>query len=159
MIWREFEAAAPELAALGRARFDRTRVAMIATIRHDGSPRISPIEPYFVLDHLLLGVMSRSAKSRDLARDARCAVHSSITDINDSEGDFLLHGRAAAVSEEIRESAYDAWWKAHPADSCIVLTMDIEAASFIAWDVANGDMTLTSWSPAQGQTVERRAYP
>jgi hypothetical protein len=159
MIWREFEGVAPELAALGKARFDQSRVALIATIRRDGSPRISPIEPYFVLGHLLLGVMTRSAKSRDLARDARCAIHSSITDINGSEGDFRLHGRANLVTDEIRDSAYDAWWKAHPADACVVLSVAIDAASFVAWDIAQGEMTLTSWSPGPGQTVERRAYP
>jgi hypothetical protein len=159
MIWREFETAAPELAARGRARFDGTGVALIATIRPDGSPRISPIEPYFVRGHLLLGVMSRSAKSRDLARDPRCALHSSITNVDNTEGDFRLHGRAVAVDDMIRDSAGDAWWQAHPADACLVLSLDIDSASFVAWDLVNGEMMLTRWTSGRGQTVERRAYP
>jgi hypothetical protein len=71
MIWREFEEAAPELAALGRRRFAQTRVALLGTIRKDGSPRISPIEPNVVLGHLLLGALAESHKALDLLRDPR----------------------------------------------------------------------------------------
>src|SRR6184192_3641808 len=72
MIWREFEDAVPELARLGRRRFEATRVALLGTLRKDGSPRISPIEPYLVLDHLLLGMLSRSHKALDLMVDPSC---------------------------------------------------------------------------------------
>jgi predicted pyridoxine 5'-phosphate oxidase superfamily flavin-nucleotide-binding protein len=66
MIWRDLEAAAPEIARLGRERFERARVALLGTLRKDGSPRISPVEPYLTQGHLLFGTMSWSLKTRDL---------------------------------------------------------------------------------------------
>ena len=44
--WRDMELGAPELARLGMARLTSPRVALLGTLRRDGSPRISPIEPY-----------------------------------------------------------------------------------------------------------------
>ena len=37
-IWRDLEAAAPAIARLGSERFDLARVALIGTLRKDGSP-------------------------------------------------------------------------------------------------------------------------
>jgi hypothetical protein len=57
MNWREFEAAAPELAALGRTRFEATGAALLGTLRADGFPRINPVEPYLAAGQLLLGLL------------------------------------------------------------------------------------------------------
>jgi hypothetical protein len=46
--WGEFAAAAPALAARGVKRFSATRVVMVATLRRDGRPRVSPVEPLIV---------------------------------------------------------------------------------------------------------------
>src|SRR5512133_157653 len=71
MIWRALEAAAPAIARLGKQRFDQTRVALLGTLRKDGSPRISPVEPCLTQGHLLFGAMSwstgRSARPASLA--------------------------------------------------------------------------------------------
>ena len=45
--WRDLEQAAPHIARAGRALLDQARVALLGTLRPDGSPRISPVEPYF----------------------------------------------------------------------------------------------------------------
>jgi hypothetical protein len=73
------EQVAPNIAQPGRDRLDHTRVALLGTLRPDGSPRISPVEPYFALGQLMLGVMTWSGKARDLRRDPRCVLHSPIT--------------------------------------------------------------------------------
>jgi hypothetical protein len=44
--WEQFARAAPELAAVARSSFVTTRLALLGTLRSDGFPRISPIEPY-----------------------------------------------------------------------------------------------------------------
>lgn len=157
MIWSEFERAAPDLAAYGRERLERTRVALIATLRPDGSPRISPIEPVFAKGHLLLGVM-RSAKERDLERDPRCALHSSVSDVEGSEGEFKIHGRAVRVDETVREGEYDAWWKEFP-DRATVLELVIDSASLVTWDTGRGMLKLTRWSRSSGLIVQARSYP
>ena len=42
--WREFDSEVPEFAARIRARLDAHKHKTIATVRKDGSPRISGIE-------------------------------------------------------------------------------------------------------------------
>jgi len=70
--WQEFETAAPEIAKLGGRRIEVMRVGFLGTLRRDGSPRISPVEPYLSQGQLLFGAMSWSLKCRDLLRDSRC---------------------------------------------------------------------------------------
>ena len=153
MIWREFEDAAPELAALGRERFQATRLALIGTIRGDGSPRISPIEPYLVLGHLLLGMLAGSHKARDLSRDPRCTLHSAVSDVNGSEGEFKLHGHALLVTDPtLLHGEYEAWWTADDASPSRVFSFDISSAAHIAWDLEKGEMTVRRWS--RGSAVE-----
>jgi hypothetical protein len=157
--WLDFEAAAPELAALGVERFRRTRVALLGTLRRDGSPRISPVEPHFVLGHLLFGVM-RSAKGGDLERDARCVLHSSVSDPNGSEGEFKVSGRAALVLDAtVRDGDPEAWWISYPADAASVFCLDVESVSFVAWDFTAMTYELTYWSPSGGVAKRTAAYP
>ncbi len=68
-IWRDLEAAGPEIARLGDERFDRARVALLDTVRKNGSPRISAVEPCLRAGPSSLGVMSWSAKRRDRVPD------------------------------------------------------------------------------------------
>ena len=105
--WQEFAALAPELAALGEAQFARTGLALVGTLRRDGWPRISPVEPFIVGGQLCLGMMWRSVKALDLLRDPRCVVHSTVSDREGTEGEFKVYGRAAEITnmEERRRFA------------------------------------------------------
>src|ERR1700722_16535189 len=94
----DFAGAAPELAARGLARFHATGLALIGTLRRDGSPRISAVEPFIFERHLALGMMYRSMKALDLLRDPRCVVHSTISDKDGTEGEFKVYGRAAPAA-------------------------------------------------------------
>ncbi len=97
--WHEFASQAPELAALGEAQFSRTGLALVGTLRRDGWPRISPVEPYIVDGQLYLGMMWRSVKALDLLRAPRCVVHSTVSDREGTEGEFKVYGHAAEVTE------------------------------------------------------------
>jgi hypothetical protein len=61
-IWRDLELGAPDIARPGMARLNGARVALLGTLRRDGSPRISPVEPYSAAGHLLVGAMAWSRK-------------------------------------------------------------------------------------------------
>lgn len=97
--WRAFTSEAPELARKGEELFEKTGVVLLGTIRNDGSPRISPVEPLFVDGSLQLGMMWQSLKALDLLRDPRCTVHSCITDRMATQGEFKLHGVATDVRD------------------------------------------------------------
>ena len=73
--WQEFEDAEPEFAGRVRALFAAGRHKTIATLRADGSPRISGLECEFADGELRFGSMSGSRKGADLDRDPRFALH------------------------------------------------------------------------------------
>lgn len=106
MHWAEFEAAAPELAELGRTIFERDEVALVGTIRRDGSPRISPTEPDIVNGRLYFGMIWQSYKALDLLRDPRCTVHGLVHDRFGKGGEFKLHGRAVEITAAEERAIY-----------------------------------------------------
>jgi hypothetical protein len=95
----EMEAEAPELGKRARERFAATGLSLVGTLRSDGWPRISPVEPLILDGQLYLGMMPASMKSRDLARDPRCLVHSTVADKDGKEGEVKLYGRALRVTD------------------------------------------------------------
>ncbi len=160
MLWAQFERAAPEIARLGRSRLDTTGLGLLGSLRRDGSPRISPVEPHVADGHLLFAAMAWTAKARDLARDPRCVLHSVVSDPEGGDGELKLYGRAEAVGDrELRNAASGAWWATRPAGEARVFTLDVEQAAFVSWDVGRGIMTARRWSPERGLDVVERPYP
>ena len=106
--WGEFEAEYPALAELGRGLFEGTRLVILGSLRRDGWPRISPVEPLFFADELYLGMMWQSLKARDLQRDPRCSVMNATNDRMATEGEFKLTGRAIEVVEPAERTSYAA---------------------------------------------------
>jgi hypothetical protein len=100
--WGEFAAAAPELAERVRERFGIRKHKTLATVRRDGSPRISGIETDFDSGEVYLGMMHGSVKALDLLRDPRLALHSPTDDPPPEDekswsGEAKLAGRAVEV--------------------------------------------------------------
>lgn len=158
MSWRALEAGAPELARSGRERFERTRVALLGTIRDDGSPRISPVEPMFVAGKLVFGLMP-SPKQVDLIRDPRCVLHSSVSDISGSEGEFKVHGRAFPSDDPALVDFPDAWWAGRPRNRFEVFAVEVEEAVLVTWSLAQDRMTTARWTAATGTREGTRTYP
>jgi hypothetical protein len=101
--WNDIETGAPDFAHAVRALFDAHRHKVLATLRADGSPRVSGIEVQFRDGQVWLGMMPGSRKAADLRRDPRLAVHSASEDPPDGEpgrwpGDAKLAGRAVEVT-------------------------------------------------------------
>ena len=159
MTWRELELAAPEIAEQGKTRLDETRVALLATLRRDGSPRISPIEPFFAEGHLLFGAMAWTLKARDLERDPRCTLHSAITGPNEGEPELKLYGRAIEADDVLRAACSTGWWTDQPHEAAHVFSLSIEEAAFVTWDYEGGEMTVRRWSQKTGLKTSRRSYP
>jgi Pyridoxamine 5'-phosphate oxidase len=97
--WRDVEQAEPEFAARVRALFDAHRHKTLATVRADGSPRISGIEAAFEDGELIFGSMPNARKGADLRRDPRFALHTATVDpVEGAEaqwpGEAKISGRA-----------------------------------------------------------------
>jgi hypothetical protein len=98
--WSEVEKAEPEFAAKVRRIFDARKHKTIATLRSDGSPRISGIEAEFADGELTFGSMPGARKGADLHRDPRFALHSPTTDPPNDDptrwpGEAKIAGRAS----------------------------------------------------------------
>ena len=106
--WHEIETEAPELARLVRSRIEQHTVALLATLRRDGAPRISGIETTFGDGELWLGMMPDSLKAKDLLRDPRFALHGATIDKDVAEPDVKLAGRAVEVEGPAKEKFAEA---------------------------------------------------
>ncbi len=99
--WSEIEAEAPALTALAREFLDAFVHKTLATLRRDGSPRISGTELIFAEGELWLGSMWQSLKARDLQRDPRFALHSGSADPEAGwRGDAKVAGRVQESRDE-----------------------------------------------------------
>jgi hypothetical protein len=152
MRWDEFAATVPEIAGLAEERFKRDDLAVMGTLRADGSPRVSPNEVDFAEGHLFVSMMWRSKKALDLFRDPRCVVHSvPITRMNPG-GDVKLYGRALDIGDpELRQAFRDAimrridWAPDEP--EFHLFSLEVESAGYtvfgkhshaLAWDPERG---------------------
>lgn len=98
--WQEFSAAAPRIAETFARRHAATgRLCLLGTLRVDGFPRISPMEPGFFEGDLWIGGMPGTAKFADLVRDPRFALHTATVDTHVSDGDAKIWGRIEDVAD------------------------------------------------------------
>ncbi|UYN95592.1 MAG: pyridoxamine 5'-phosphate oxidase family protein [Enhydrobacter sp.] len=103
VAWAEFGGVVPELESFGRARLER-RVAYLATIRADGSPRLHPVSAFIGTGGLFLYMEPTSPKVADLRRDPRYTLHCGVEDDSGGGGEFCVSGRANEVIEQQRRS-------------------------------------------------------
>ena len=101
--WNEFAAAEPDLSRRVRELFTAHEHHTMATLRKDGSPRISGTEVDFADDGLALGMMGGALRAADLRRDQRVALHSCTADPDEDPtvwpGDSKVSGTASEVDE------------------------------------------------------------
>ena len=100
--WNDVEREEPAFATRVRALFDARKHKTIATLRADGSPRISGIEVEFTDGELTFGSMPAARKGADLVRDPRFALHGPTVDPPEDNpsgwpGEAKVAGRAVLV--------------------------------------------------------------
>ena len=96
--WAEFAAEQPDLAAFVQSRFAADRHALIATLRKDGSPRISGVEPDFTHGEVWAGMMPASLKSRDLRRDPSAVELAAAVDFAIVEAQYVATQQQVAAA-------------------------------------------------------------
>jgi hypothetical protein len=85
---------------------DGVGLVLVGTLRRNGWPRISPVEPLITEGSLYLGMMWQSKKALDLLADPRCVVHSTVTDKSGAEGDVKIYGRAVDIVDPDERERY-----------------------------------------------------
>ena len=101
MTWKEFAAAQPGLADIGRSLLFQFKVglAFLATLRKDGAPRLHPVCPVLSNDRLFVLVTPTSPKRRDLLRDGRYALQT-FPQPKPGSDEFYIAGHAVLVDDE-----------------------------------------------------------
>lgn len=156
--WSAVTAQAPELAAAARARFEATGLGFLATLRTDGFPRISGIEPLFTDEEVWLGMMPRSRKGADLRRDPRMCLHSASADKGVAEGDAKLTGRAVPAGDEevalFRRRYAAASGHEAPSGPMDLFRVDVSGLSFLR--PAGDHLRIEWWAEGAPVRVLRR---
>jgi hypothetical protein len=149
--WAEIEGAAPDLARLARTLLEAHVHKTIATLRADGSPRISGIEAKFIDDDLWFGSMPGSRKSADLARDPRFSLHSGSIDPPGWEGDAKLSGVAEEVTDPGRKlELFQAMGAEEVSDDSALYRADIDELAVTRLTAAKDELAIDFWSEAAG---------
>ena len=143
--WAEFEAQAPELAARAREFLDAHKHKTIATLRKDGSPRISGTECEIVDGELQFGAMWRGVKALDLLRDPRFALHSASEDPPEWPGDAKVAGTVRHTVVESEQHGQ------HHLFHC-----DISEVVVVGLNPERTKMTIDSWHEGRGVTHRER---
>jgi hypothetical protein len=159
--WKEFTEGAPKIAEVFTRRHAAThKLCLLATLRSDGYPRISPIEPRIFEDQLWLMGMPNTTKFHDLARDPRFCLHTATVDPNVTEGDAKLWGVVNHVDDpelhqrfavdlfediglDLRGQRFDHFYAA-----------DLTGASAVGMDGEHLDVTI--WKPGEPERVVRK---
>jgi len=143
--WADFEAAQPDFARRVRKLMQSRKHLTMATLRRDGSPRISGTEVQFSGEHVQIGSMPRGVKSMDLLRDPRIAIHGPTHDPAKGgawRGEAKIAGRAVEVASG---------GEAH------LFQIDIEEVVVTRLNDARDELVIESWSQEAGYRQRRRA--
>ena len=140
-----------------QARFDAHIHKVMATLRADGSPRVSGTELNFREGDVWLGSMLHAVKARDLLRDPRVAVHSAPSDAEMEGGDAKLAGRASDVTDPEKlalfapQSEDDAPFEYH------LFRVDVDEIVLTTVDQERQLLVVESWNATRGSRRIERA--
>jgi pyridoxamine 5'-phosphate oxidase-like protein len=159
--WHELKEQAPRITAIFERRHAATgNLCMLATLRKDGFPRISPMEPGLFEGELWIGGMPGTTKFFDLARDPRFSLHTATVDTHVGDGDAKVWGTVHDVQDpelhqryaedlfartgfDLRGQVFKPFYAA-----------DITGASAV--EVADGHMDVTIWKVGEAERVVRK---
>lgn len=157
--WGDFERAEPELAARVQRLFDAGRHKTIATLRADGSPRISGIECELADGELRFGSMTGARKGADLRRDPRFALHGpAFHPAEGKEADWPGEAKIAgrAVPAGAVRSDPDGEEPDHEEPDGELFVADIAEVVVTGLDAEATKLVVEWWTPEQGRRrIER----
>lgn len=159
--WGTLAGEAPHIAEVFVRRHAAAgKLCLLATLRSDGSPRISPMEPGIFEGELVLIGMPGTTKFKDLGRDPRFALHTATVDPHVGDGDAKLWGEVRNLQQpafherfmqalfeetgfDLRDQTFDPFYVA-----------DIAGASSL--EVADNQLVITIWKPGEGERTVRK---
>ena len=142
--WKEISESEPAFARRAQARFDAYKHKTIATLRKDGSPRISGIEVQFAEGQVVLGMMPGSLKAKDVLREPRVAIHSGTENPREQPNEVIdakLSGKAVEI----------------PADGHHAFHVDVKEVVVISLSDPVDHLVIETWREGRGLKTTKRA--
>ena len=146
--WADVCTEVPEFAERVQSAFERNRHMTLATVRRDGSPRISGTEIRFDDGDVLVGMMARSRKALDLLRDPRIAIHGPTADPPDEPHEWIGEAKVAGRAIEVPND--------DPADDSHTFRIDVDEVVFTRINDGGDRLFIESWHPGRGSEVVER---
>lgn len=151
--WNDFRTAEPAFARTVEERFARYRHHVLATLRKDGSPRVTGIEADFRNGELYLGMMPGSRKALDLIRDPRLALQANPGPGEGMDGgDVRVSGRAVEVTDAAAVTRY-ATEIGQPEPFHL---FRVEVTEVVHTSVDDPDLVIRTWRPGRPVRTVRR---
>lgn len=158
VTWTEFADEAPRIAEIFLRRHAATgNLCLLSTLRSDGYPRISPIEPSIFDGRLVLVGMPDTTKFRDLERDSRFCLHTATVDTMVGDGDAKVFGDARNEQDKDLHERFAADLFEHSGmdmrgqDFDPFFVGDLTSASSV--EVENHQLKITVWKPGEGERI------
>jgi hypothetical protein len=154
--WRDLADDAPDFAERLRGFLDAHEHKTLATLRRDGSPRISGTTAGFHDGDLWLGSMWQSRKALDLQRDPRLALHSASADPAEWKGDAKLSGRAEEITDADRRREVLRALGGGGAGPSHLFRIEIAEASTVRLGDPADHLVIDMWREGEGVRTMRR---
>lgn len=155
LSWGEFARLEPAMAAMVRSRFAAHEHHVLATVRADGSPRVTGTNVMLDGETLWIGSMPGSLRTADLRRDPRCALHSNPLNaqLPAGEGDVRLSARA----RELDVATVERLHAARNSDSDVIRGdyFELLVCALNIVTVESDELVIQAWTPPQGIVIRR----
>jgi hypothetical protein len=148
VTWQQFASDAPDLAVRAESAVRRRKHMTMATLRRDGSPRISGTELELTDGDVFVGMMPNSRKAVDLQRDPRVAIHGPTSDPPDDPTKWIGEAKIAGRAVELPRAGANA---AHR------FRIDIDEVVLTHLNDAGDRLVIESWHAGRGVEVHDRA--
>ena len=142
MSWSQLESKAPDIAEFAKIRL-HNKVAYLATVRKNGTPRVHPFTPIIGEGHFFVFMEPTSPKGHDLRRDGQFAVHCAVTDTSGESGEVIVTGEAKFIENTETRALAVRIAPYHPAERYILFEFNIE--SVVTTDYKDGKAVHKRW--------------
>ncbi|MFC0866151.1 pyridoxamine 5'-phosphate oxidase family protein [Sphaerimonospora cavernae] len=155
--WQDIEKEIPELAARVLAIMGRNKHKTMATLRKDGSPRISGTEVEFKDGEVWLGSMPGAMKALDLRRDPRLAIHSASEEPDEaSPGGWIGDAKLAGLAVEVTDPEVKEGYGAPGGQDFHLFQVDVREVVVTGVDEAGEHLVIEMWREGAGHRVLHR---
>lgn len=150
--WAEVSSQSPGLAEDARRRLAVRRQLTMATLRSDGSPRISGVDCRFFAADLWIAGMSGARKFVDLRRDPRVSLHSGVDEPPTWTGEAKVTGTAQESRDDDQVARFTLAAGGTPPGPFQLFRIDVTEIVVVRVSEPGDHLVIESWRSGAGSS-------